>query len=98
MYPNETIIIAGNIALPDGTFVSDASNLRISDLCNHYLIRLGARAGAKGVLYRDPADGRLWERIFPHGEVQGGGLDYLQVVDDLAARIEYGDRVVDGSS
>lgn len=98
MYPNEKIIIAGNVVLPDGKFVSDASNLRISDLCNHYLIYLGDRAGARGTLYRDPVDGRLWERVFSHADVQGGGLDYLQVLDDLAARIEYGDRVVDGLS
>jgi hypothetical protein len=40
-------------------------------------------------LYRDPRDGRYWERFFPHGEMQAGGPESLRVLDLKEAQEKY---------
>jgi Immunity protein 27 len=45
--------------------------------------------GAWETLYRDPNDGRFWERTYPQGEMQGGGPPRLTVLGEERARQKY---------
>lgn len=45
--------------------------------------------GAWETLFRDPADGRLWERTYPQGEMHGGGPPRLAVISEEEARRKY---------
>lgn len=46
--------------------------------------------GAWETLFRDPSDGRLWERTYPQGELQGGGPPRLAVITPEEASRKYG--------
>ena len=48
-------------------------------------------AGAWRSLFRDPRDGRLWERIYPQSELHGGGPPALRHLDKQQAKKEYGE-------
>lgn len=52
------------------------------------LERLGA-AGGWELLYRDPRDGRLWELIYPHSELHGGGPPRLYLLSPAEAQAKY---------
>ncbi|WP_366519342.1 Imm27 family immunity protein [uncultured Caulobacter sp.] len=46
--------------------------------------------GGWSVLYRDPRDGKLWERTHPQSEMHGGGpAEFEQIAEDEALR-KYG--------
>ena len=45
--------------------------------------------GAWETLFRDPSDGRLWERTYPQGELQGGGPPRLAVITVEEAKRKY---------
>ncbi|MBI1190245.1 MAG: hypothetical protein GC200_06130 [Tepidisphaera sp.] len=98
MHSFEKYIFAGTIVLPDGTVVPDASSYRIDDLCEHYLQRLGALLGGASVLYRDPADNRLWERVVRTSRIDGAKSAFMQALTESEAIRKYGDEVVNGSS
>jgi len=51
----------------------DAVALRIRGLTDHYLTRIAADWSGWDVLYRDPSDGRYWERLYLESGLQGGG-------------------------
>lgn len=40
-------------------------------------------------LYRDPRDGRLWEKTFPESHMHGGGPPALTTISNDVARIVY---------
>ena len=46
--------------------------------------------GAWETLFRDPDDGRYWERVYPQGDLHGGGPPQLQVIDEAEAKRKYG--------
>jgi Immunity protein 27 len=46
--------------------------------------------GAWETLFRDPVDGRLWERTYPNGEMHGGGPPRLTTIAVEQARAKYG--------
>jgi hypothetical protein len=48
------------------------------------------QAGAWETLYRDPGDGRFWERTYPRGEMHGGGPPRLRYISTEDARVKYG--------
>jgi len=76
---------------PTGTRADETAQ-RIEWLIEHVLQKLAdsPRWGAWETLYRDPADGRLWERTFPQGDLQGGGPPQLAIIEvDLACE-KYG--------
>ncbi|PSQ82866.1 MAG: hypothetical protein BRD44_06480 [Bacteroidetes bacterium QS_7_67_15] len=54
--------------------------------------RLGASDGGWSILYRDPADERLWELTYPQGHLHGGGPPLLRVVSEEEAAEKYGAR------
>lgn len=48
------------------------------------------RSGAWETLFRDPADGRFWERTYPGGDLHGGGPPRLTRIPEEQARSKYG--------
>lgn len=98
MHSFEKFIFAGSVVLPDGTVVPDAASYRIDDLCEHYLQRLGPSLDGVSMLYRDPADNRLWERVVRTGRIDGPKVAFMQALTESEARKKYGDELVNGSS
>jgi Immunity protein 27 len=75
--PDETELI-GRWEIEDGRVLSDATCERIEWLTSRYLQKI---ASSNWKLYfKDPDDGRCWERTYPKGEIQGGGLPRLTVL------------------
>jgi hypothetical protein len=70
----------------------DPTCVRIEYLTECVLQKLGfsKEGGAWETLFRDPADGRLWERTYPESEYHGGGPPMLIVIDHATAMKKYG--------
>jgi hypothetical protein len=82
--PHETAIVGP--WLDTGSRVEgDAACARIAWLVAERLERLAEDSEAGRTLYRDPRDGRLWERTHPHRHLRGGGPPRLTVVGASAA-------------
>ena len=47
------------------------------------------RRGGWEVLYPEPRDGRFWELIYPHSQMQGGGPPRLHLLSSKEARAKY---------
>lgn len=69
--------------------VGDEACRRIHALVAGPLEYLGADATGWDALYRDPSDGRLWERTYPQSERHGGGPPRLTVIHPETARSRY---------
>ncbi len=71
---------------------ADAVADRIKHLTERVLQKVAVSKdyGAWETLYRDPADGRLWERTYPQGHMHGGGPPRLAVISPEDARKKYG--------
>ena len=79
-----------------GTQVSaDATCDRIEWLVSQHLVPVSSDASGWDELFRDPDDGRLWERTWPSSEMHGGGPPRLRCVTSEAARAKYGAAVGD---
>jgi hypothetical protein len=87
--PDETTLI-GNWVKVDDKVVGDATCARIHDLTEEYLETVGfSESGAWETLYRDPEDGRYWERVYPQGDWHGGGPPALINLSDEEAKTRY---------
>ena len=86
--PDETQLIGG-WEVVDGRITRDPTSVRIELLISRYLERLAESEGGWSALYRDPADGRLWELTYPHSEVHGGGPPSLTCIDLEHGRAKY---------
>lgn len=88
--PEESTLI-GQWVVDGGSIRKDAVAERIEALVRGHLIEVATTdAGSWEVLYRNPADDRLWELTYPQGEMHGGGPPALTLVSaDNAAR-KYG--------
>lgn len=62
---------------------------RIRWLAANALERVATGEGGWAVLYRDPADGRLWELTFPLGTLLDGGPPRLETIVPEDARRRY---------
>ncbi|GAB4167502.1 MAG: hypothetical protein Fur0032_05590 [Terrimicrobiaceae bacterium] len=87
--PNE-MEITGKWLMSQGRAVADENCQRITDLISSYLIELGRDSSGWDAIYRDPGDGRLWELIYPQGELQGGGPPKLRCLSADEAKRKYG--------
>ena len=89
--PDENEIV-GEWVLDGTTVRKDAAAERIEDLTSGVLEKLAdsKEGGGWETLYRDPTDGRLWERTFPKSYMHGGGPPRLAVITADAARRKYG--------
>jgi hypothetical protein len=84
--------LTGKWLFSDGQMHGDATEDRIHWLIKNVLIKLrdSPEYGAWETLFRDPADGRLWERTYPNGGLQGGGPLQLECIGQIEAAEKYG--------
>ena len=70
---------------------ADAVSERINWLTSDHLhkIAVSPESGGWEVLFRDPEDGRYWERTYPQGEMHGGGPPMLKWMPLESVRIKY---------
>jgi hypothetical protein len=87
--PSEHSII-GHWELAGGKGRGDPACARIARLTTGYLVELALAEEGWATLYRDPQDGRLWERTYPNSEMHGGGPPALTAVSEEQARAKYG--------
>lgn len=89
--PNETKLVGKWLADGAGHLVPDETSDRIEWLVIHCLVELGfsKHFGAWETLFLDPSDGRLWERTYPQGHLQGGGPPSLKTIDIDRAEQKY---------
>jgi len=90
LQPDEVDLV-GRWEVVDGRVVSDVVCRRIEHLTTASLVRLAfsREYGAWETLFRDPRDGRLWERTYPKGGMHGGGPPRLLVIAEPEARAKY---------
>ena len=88
--PDETELV-GKWLFDGKAMRSDDVSERIEHLAQHVLQKLAVSRlyGAWETLFRDPSDGRLWERTYPQGELQGGGPPKLAGISEADARAKY---------
>jgi Immunity protein 27 len=84
--------VNGDWIYRDGQMVGDANCRRIEWLILHHLRKVGdsIKAGAWETLYRDPDDGRYWEKTFPRSEMHGGGPPKLRTITSDEIKDKYG--------
>ena len=87
--PYESELIAGS-EVRDGREVPDDAAMRIRWLTKFHLRKLGSADGGWSILYRDPTDGRLWEKTYPESSLHGGGPVVLRVIGHDEAVRHYG--------
>ena len=74
--------------------VADDVARRIEWLVAERLVHVAADASGWDVLYRDPRDGRLWERTYLDSGAHGGGPPRLALFNRGAAEAKYGPLAV----
>jgi Immunity protein 27 len=89
--PDETVLTGRWLPNGQGGYVDDDTCRRIDRLVHTQLNELGRDASGWDVLYRDSNDGRLWELIFPHSELHGGGPPQIRCLTVDQARQKYGE-------
>lgn len=70
--------------------VRDATWERIDWLVAHQLQRLAGLPQGPAALFRDPRDGRLWEKVHEHPQLRDGGPPRLTLLTPETAREKYG--------
>ena len=86
--PKETEII-GNWIAKDGRVIGDEACERVRRLAEAYLLKIGSDWSGWDTLFKDPSDGRLWERIYLQGHMHGGGPPSLCYISKEEARAKY---------
>ena len=76
--PHETAL-TGTLS-EEVTGAPDAVEQRIRWLVTHSLEPLGSDPSGWDWLFRDPADGRLWEQTYPLGSLHGPGPRRIAVI------------------
>lgn len=88
----EEVEIVGNWIEVDGRCVGDDACERVHHLTQDLLEKIGQspESGGWETLYRDPSDGRFWERTYLQGHMHGGGPPSLLNLSENEARKKYG--------
>ena len=89
IFPDEVRLTSRRYPM-DGCMALDDTGKRMERLMQHYLVRLGAGPKDRGVLFRDPKDGRFWELLSPAAEPHGFTLPELVCLAPVQAREKYG--------
>ena len=84
------VFICGGWERVGNRMVPDASLLRIRAVVATRLEKIADSGGGWETLFRDRANGQLWERFYPFGEMQGGGPESLRLIDMDSAEQKYG--------
>ena len=83
------IELRGDWILVDGRVDGDATCKRIQELIATHLQEVATSSCGWKTLFRDPEDGRFWERTYPQSELHGGGPPCLTCIDHLDASKKY---------
>jgi hypothetical protein len=78
--------IQGEWLLVGRRVVRDENAELIERLVQSHLEKIDSDETGWRTLFRDPCDGRLWERTFPSGESHGGGPPLLRLIAPADAR------------
>jgi hypothetical protein len=89
LQPDEHEVV-GRWVVDGGSVRGDAHCDRIHYLVEHVLTPLGGSPDGWDHLFLDPADGRFWERSYPHSDWHGGGPPALTVISAEIAKTKYG--------
>ena len=81
--------LVGQWTTNDGPAAADQTCERIEWLVEHRLERVATSADGWDVLFRDPRDGRLWERTFQGSATHGGGPPTLRLLAPTVASLKY---------
>jgi hypothetical protein len=82
--------IHGEWEFREGRMIANEVCRRIEYLKQEILEKIGTDPSGWDTLYRDPQDGRLWELVYLHGEIEGGGPPSLLHLSVETARAKYG--------
>ncbi len=87
---NETELVGAWVETHEGV-VGDETCIRVNVLLRDTLQHVADHPeyGAWQSLYRDPGDGRYWERTCPHGDRHGGGPPVIRCIEEREARGAY---------
>lgn len=87
----EEVEIVGNWIEVDGNVVGDDACERVHHLTQDCLEKIGysQESGGWETLYRDPSDGRFWERTYLKSLMHGGGPPSLINLSESEARKKY---------
>ena len=83
---NETLLV-GQWIFHDGRMSADDACARIERLTHGVLDQVAV--GNWKILFRDPRDGRFWEKTYPQSELRGGGPPTLTQIPEERARTDY---------
>jgi hypothetical protein len=85
-------LIEGGSLRGENGVALDRPSREIERLIREVLVHIvdHPRDGAWRRLFKDPRDGRFWERFYPHGELHGGGPSSLKLVRPDEVRSEFG--------
>ena len=88
---SDELVLTGSWRYVDQEMRGDQVCERIEWLVLHHLKKSAASLqwGDWETLFRDPSDGRYWERTYPQGDLQGGGPPRLQVLSETEAKAKY---------
>jgi hypothetical protein len=89
LHPDESDLV-GQWLATGNRIEGDAICVRIEWLVSTRLIRLATDRSGWDTLFRDPRDGRLWERTYPDAHLHGGGPPRLITITSEAAAAKYG--------
>jgi Immunity protein 27 len=91
LHPNETALV-GKWIFENERMTADMTCHRIEWLLKHHLqqVAISPHGGDWEVLYRDPDDGRYWEKTYPQSEMHGGGPPMLRTIASGEVNDKYG--------
>ena len=90
LQPSETELV--------GAWTKEGDSVRADPVCERIeiltsrhleMVATSSAAGGWETLYRDPLDGRYWEKIYPQSGLHGGGPPTLRVVPIEVAEKKY---------
>jgi len=87
--PDETLIRGAWFMTTRG-METDAACSRIAALVQTRLIKVATSSDGWNQLFRDPADGRLWELTYPQSSFHGGGPPCLKLMSPHDALRSFG--------
>lgn len=90
LQPHETDLV-GQWIFVGGEVKGDEACNRIEWLVSEVLeeVAISKEDGAWETLFRDPDDGRLWERTYPQSHMHGGGPPRLICLSPEQAKAKY---------
>lgn len=88
--PEETELV-GKLEMVNARVRGDATCERIHRLTTTHLqeVAISKESGGWDTLFKDPDDGRYWERTYPHSEMHGGGPPRLALLSMEEAQSNY---------